>query len=103
MIYFTFWQLFRRGRGATNTYIRNEPIIFHKHTNITFSRCVNFSRFPEQQLVKCRKECGEKSELRLHELTLSYEEQKEELQRELEMRDREVSASLFILARMAQF
>ncbi|XP_063691217.1 protein FAM184A-like isoform X1 [Bolinopsis microptera] len=44
----------------------------------------------ENQLTKCKKECAEKTELRIHELSLGYEEQKEELQRELEMRDREM-------------
>ncbi|KAL5262616.1 hypothetical protein ACHWQZ_G008124 [Mnemiopsis leidyi] len=44
----------------------------------------------ETQLAKCKRECNEQTDLKIHELTLGYEEEKEELQRELEMRDREM-------------
>ena len=52
----------------------------------------NWLNLSESQLARCKRECGEQTDLKIHELTLSYEEQKEELQRELEMRDREVSS-----------
>ena len=44
----------------------------------------------ETSLSKARKDAEEATELRIHEITVSYDEQREELQRELEMRDREV-------------
>jgi len=44
----------------------------------------------DKNMTKFRKQFEEELELKLHELNMAHSEQKEELQRELEMRDREM-------------